>query len=51
MKIAQSLAIAEDAVREGLAVLGEAVDEAVAVSKRPAKRAHTKPAAKGVGTT
>jgi hypothetical protein len=51
VKIAQSLAIAEDAVREGLAVLGEAVDEAVAVSKRPAKRAHTKPAAKGVGTT
>ena len=51
VKIAPPLTIAEDAVREGLAVLGEAVDEAVAASKRPAKRAHTESAAKGVGTT
>ena len=38
VKIAPPLTITEEAVREGLAVLGEAVDEAVAALKQPAKR-------------
>jgi 4-aminobutyrate aminotransferase-like enzyme len=38
VKIAPPLTITEGAVREGLAVLGEAVDEAVAALKPPAKR-------------
>jgi 4-aminobutyrate aminotransferase-like enzyme len=48
VKIAPPLTITEGAVREGLAVLGEAVDEAVAAVKLPAKGAHREPAVNGV---
>ena len=48
MKIAPPLTITEGAVREGLAVLGEAVDEAVAALKQPAKRERREPATNGV---
>ena len=37
VKIAPPLTITEEAVKEGLAVLSEAIDEAVAAWKRPAK--------------
>jgi len=48
VKIAPPLTITAEAVREGLAVLSEAVDEAVAALKRPAKGGPEKPAANGV---
>ena len=48
VKIAPPLTISEEAVREGLAVLGEAVDEAVAALKQPAKRQRRKPLTNGV---
>jgi 4-aminobutyrate aminotransferase-like enzyme len=48
VKIAPPLTISEEAVREGLAVLGEAVDEAVADLKQPAKRQRREPATNGV---
>ncbi len=48
VKIAPPLTITEEAVREGLAVLSEVVDEAVASSRKPAKPARTEPAANGV---
>jgi 4-aminobutyrate aminotransferase-like enzyme len=48
VKIAPPLTITEGAVREGLAVLGEAVDEAVAALKQPPKRERPKPATNGV---
>ena len=48
VKIAPPLTITEEAVREGLAVLGEAVDEAVAVLHQPAKRERRQPATNGV---
>jgi 4-aminobutyrate aminotransferase-like enzyme len=48
VKIAPPLTISEEAVREGLAVLGEAVDEAVAALKQPAKRQRREPATNGV---
>ena len=48
VKIAPPLTITEEAVREGLAVLGEAVDEAVAALKQPAKRERRKPVTNGV---
>jgi 4-aminobutyrate aminotransferase-like enzyme len=48
VKIAPPLTITEGAVREGLAVLSEAVDEAVAALKQPAKRERWEPATHGV---
>jgi acetylornithine/succinyldiaminopimelate/putrescine aminotransferase len=48
VKIAPPLTISEEAVREGLAVLGEAVDEAVAASKQRAKRQRQEPVTNGV---
>ena len=48
VKIAPPLTITEEAVREGLGVLSEAVDEAVASSRKPDKSDHRKPAANGV---
>jgi len=48
VKIAPPLTIREGAVREGLAVLSEAVDEAVAASKQPGKRERREPATNGV---
>ena len=48
VKIAPPLTITEGAVREGLAVLSEAVDEAVAASKQPGKRERREPATNGV---
>jgi 4-aminobutyrate aminotransferase/(S)-3-amino-2-methylpropionate transaminase len=48
VKIAPPLTIREDAVREGLAVLSEALDEAVAALKQPAKRQHHERVTNGV---
>ena len=48
MKIAPPLTIGEEAIREGLAVLSEAVDEAVAASKLSPERERREPAANGV---
>jgi 4-aminobutyrate aminotransferase/(S)-3-amino-2-methylpropionate transaminase len=48
VKIAPPLTINEEAVREGLAVLSEAVDEAVAALKQPAKRERRQRATNGV---
>jgi 4-aminobutyrate aminotransferase-like enzyme len=48
VKIAPPLTITAGAVREGLAVLSEAVDEAIAALKQPAKRERREPATNGV---
>jgi 4-aminobutyrate aminotransferase/(S)-3-amino-2-methylpropionate transaminase len=48
VKIAPALTIGEEAVREGLAVLGEAVDEAVAALRQPAHRRRREPQTNGV---
>ena len=48
VKIAPPLTIPEAAVREGLTVLGEAVDEAVAALRRPAHAKHPEPQTNGV---
>ena len=48
VKIAPPLTITEEAVREGLTVLGESVDEAVAALKKPARREPREQAANGV---
>ncbi len=48
VKIAPPLTISEEALREGLAVLGEAVDEAVAAASHGAKHQRPEPATNGV---
>ena len=48
VKIAPPLTISEEAVREGLAVLGESVYEAVAATKQSGKRDRRDPATNGV---